>query len=45
MYRRHRIPQAPWMQKSIGMTFGFAWVRLLGFRAAGLGFSKLRSKP
>ena len=31
MWRRHRIEQAPWIQKSTGMTFGFAGVRL-GFK-------------
>jgi hypothetical protein len=30
------------MQKSVSMSFGFAGVRLLEFRVAGLGFSKLR---
>ena len=37
MQRQHRIQEAPWMQKSISMTFGFPGVRLLGFRVTGLG--------
>ena len=45
MQQQHQIQEAPWMQKSISMTLGFAGVGLLGFRVPGLGFSSLRSKP
>jgi hypothetical protein len=44
--RQHRIQQAPWMQKSISMTFGCPGVRLLGFGVTGLGLrSGLRPAP
>jgi hypothetical protein len=33
------------MQKSINMTFGFAGVRLLGFRVPGLGLGSDREVP
>ena len=33
------------MQKSINMTFGFAGVRLLGFRVPGLGLGSGREVP
>ena len=33
------------MQKSISVTFGFAGVRLLGFRVPGLGLGSDREVP